>query len=37
MMYAGPEELTKGNFAIGSNDFLSEADKKFIAKLYPKK
>ena len=37
MMYALPEELTKGDFSIESNDFLSEADKKFIAKLYPKK
>ncbi len=37
MKYKVPEELTKGNFSIESNDFLSEADKKFIAKLYPKK
>jgi len=37
MMYPVPEELTKGNFSIGWNTGLSEADKKFIAKLYPKK
>jgi serralysin len=37
MMYEVPEEFTKGDFSIESNDFLSEADKKFIAKLYPKK
>ena len=37
MMYSVPEELTIGDFSIEPNDFLSEADKKFIAKLYPKK
>jgi hypothetical protein len=37
MMYEVPEELTKGDFSIEGNDFLSEADKKFIAKLYPNK
>ena len=37
MMYPVPEELTKGNYSIGWNTGLSEADKKFIAKLYPKK
>ncbi len=37
MMYPVPNELTKGNFSIGWNNGLSEADKKFIAKLYPKK
>jgi len=37
MMYPVPEALSKGNFAIGWNNGLSEADKKFITKLYPKK
>ncbi|MBL7703292.1 MAG: peptidase M12 [Ferruginibacter sp.] len=37
MMYEVPEELTIGDFTIESNVVLSEADKKFIAKLYPKK
>ncbi len=37
MMYAVPNELTKGNYEIGWNNSLSESDKKFIAKLYPKK
>lgn len=37
MMYPVPEALSKGNFSIGWNNGLSEADKKFIAKLYPKK
>ncbi len=37
MMYPVPNALTKGDFAIGFNTGLSESDKKFIAKLYPKK
>ncbi len=37
MMYPVPNELTKGNYEIGWNTGLSEADKKFITKLYPKK
>lgn len=37
MMYPVPEKLTKGDFQIGWNNGLSDADKKFIAKLYPKK
>jgi hypothetical protein len=37
MMYPVPEELTKGRFSIGWNGNLSAADKKFIAKIYPKK
>ena len=37
MMYPVPQGLSKGNFSIGWNNGLSEADKKFIAKLYPKK
>ena len=37
MMYPVPETLSKGDFSIGWNNGLSDADKKFIAKLYPKK
>jgi hypothetical protein len=37
MMYPVPEALTKGNYEIGWNNDLSENDKKFIARLYPKK
>lgn len=37
MMYPVPEKLTKGDFHIGWNNGLSAEDKKFIAKLYPKK
>lgn len=37
MMYPVPEALSKGDFRIGWNNGLSDADKKFIAKLYPKK
>lgn len=37
MMYPVPEALTKGHFSIGWNNGLSDADKKFIAKLYTKK
>ena len=37
MMYPVPQGLLKGNFLIGWNNGLLEADKKFIAKLYPKK
>lgn len=37
MMYPVPEALTKGAYKIGWNEALSEGDKKFIAKLYPKK
>jgi hypothetical protein len=37
MMYPVPNELTKGNYEIGWNNGLSEGDKKFIDKLYPKK
>lgn len=36
MMYPVPENLTKGKFSIGWNSNLSAADKKFIAKLYPR-
>ena len=36
MMYAVPNSLTKGDYEIGWNNGLSEADKKFIAKLYKK-
>ena len=36
MMYPVPEQLTRGNFHIGWNNGLSEGDKKFIARLYPK-
>ncbi|MBC8033604.1 MAG: hypothetical protein H7Y03_05625 [Chitinophagaceae bacterium] len=35
MMYAVPNELTKGNYQIGWNTDFSPADKKFIAKVYP--
>ena len=35
MMYAVPNELTKGNYQIGWNTDFSPADKKFIAKAYP--
>jgi hypothetical protein len=37
MMYAVPEELTKGRYAVGFNSDLSKEDKAFIARLYPKK
>lgn len=37
MMYPVPEALSKGDFRIGWNNGLSDADKKFISKLYPKK
>jgi serralysin len=37
MMYPVPEALSVGHFSIGWNNDLSEGDKKFIAKLYPKK
>ena len=37
MMYAVPEELTKGRYAIGFNSDLSKEDKTFIGKLYPKR
>lgn len=37
MMYSVPDKLTIGNFSIDWNPTLSKADKKFIAKLYPKK
>jgi hypothetical protein len=37
MMYAVPEELTKGRYSIPFNSDLSPQDKKFIARLYPKR
>ena len=37
MMYPVPEALSKGDFRIGWNNGLSDVDKKFIAKLYPRK
>jgi len=35
MLYAVPEELTVGNFAVGWNTELSASDKTFIAECYP--
>jgi serralysin len=35
MMYAVPNELTKGDFEIPWNGNLSASDKRFIAKMYP--
>lgn len=35
MMYAVPEELTKGKYAVPWNSRLSPEDKKFIRKIYP--
>lgn len=37
MMYAVPEELTKGRYSVGFNNDLSKEDKAFIGKLYPKR
>lgn len=37
MMYPVPNQLTTGNYEIGWNNGLSDADKKFIRKVYPKK
>lgn len=37
MMYPIPKEITDGKFEVGWNDGLSATDKKFIAKVYPKK
>jgi serralysin len=36
MQYPVPNELTIGDFEIGWNTELSEMDKIFIAKMYPK-
>lgn len=35
MMYAVPNQLTKGDFEIGWNSNLSSSDKSFIKKMYP--
>jgi hypothetical protein len=35
-MYAFPRELFTTDFQTGINTELSESDKSFIAKLYPK-
>jgi serralysin len=37
MMYPIPNTITRGDFEVGWNDKLSEGDKKFIGKMYPKK
>ncbi|MBL7909913.1 MAG: hypothetical protein JNJ41_02515 [Bacteroidia bacterium] len=37
MMYPIPNEITIGDYEIGWNNDLSEGDKKFMAKMYPKK
>lgn len=37
MMYAVPEELTKGRYAIDFNSDLSKDDKSYIGRVYPKK
>ncbi|MGG0025255.1 M12 family metallopeptidase [Bacillus inaquosorum] len=36
MQFAVPNELTIGDFEIGWNNTLSETDKKFIGKVYPR-
>jgi hypothetical protein len=36
MQYPVPEELTVGNYSIGWNTDLSEQDKSFIARMYPR-
>ncbi len=36
MMYPVPEEITVGNYSVGWNTRLSQTDKEFIGKLYPK-
>jgi hypothetical protein len=36
MQYPVPEELTIGDFAIGWNNELSELDKSFVARMYPR-
>jgi hypothetical protein len=36
MQYPVPEELTVGDYAIGWNTDLSEQDKSFIARMYPR-
>lgn len=36
MLYPIPEELTIGNFQVGFNTKLSNNDKEFISKMYPK-
>jgi hypothetical protein len=36
MQYAVPEELTVGTFSIGWNRVLSDMDKEFIGRMYPK-
>jgi hypothetical protein len=37
MMYPIPNSITKGDFQVGWNSELSPGDKKFIARIYPKK
>ena len=37
MMYAVPEELTKGRYAIDFNSDLSREDRAYIGKVYPKR
>jgi hypothetical protein len=36
MQYPVPEELTVGNYSIGWNTDLSDQDKSFIARMYPR-
>jgi hypothetical protein len=36
MLYAIPEDLTVGNFSVGWNRVLSDMDREFIGRMYPK-